>query len=314
MLRRMESSAVFINSRRKLRAGWRILLYIALNVVFGLAVTSLYSAAVAHVPSGAAARMSGDPVPEYVLLAGTALFTAFLILRFVDRCPFRALGFALHGRVWVEIGQGVFLGFVMVSVVFFVEWGAGWTTVSWSVSSGFETLRLLTYYIVLFALAGAFEELATRGYAFQALIQGTGKTMAVCITSIVFGLGHTGNPHAGILGVINTMLAGVWLSLAYLKTRSLWLPTGLHTSWNLSLGFVYGFPVSGMPYTQSMVRLDDHGPVLLTGGAYGPEAGAVMTLVVVLGTLFLWFSGNFRPSERAIALWHTPAPAQIEKA
>lgn len=304
----MEVSYLFINKQRELRAGWRLLLYLALTGILVFAVVATYNAAATRLFG----RSSGREILGLALLCAAALFTAFLMLRFVDKRPFAAIGFALHRRVWIEIGQGFFQGFALVSLVFLVEWGGGWVGVSQPALRVLEVFRSLGYYIVLFALAGAFEEIAARGYAFQALVQGTGKTVAVCISSLIFGLGHAGNAHANAFSIINTIFAGMWLSVAYLKTRSLWLPTSLHMTWNLALGFVYGFPVSGAPLPQSIVRLSERGPVWLTGGNYGPEAGAVTTLVLILATVYIWRSDNVRPSESATALWHTPEPAKTD--
>jgi membrane protease YdiL (CAAX protease family) len=305
----MEISKAFINNRSEIRAGWRILLYAAMAVICGFIVFWLYSTAAGHFARGAMREKGGNDIPEYLLLSAAFLFPAFCMLRFVDRRPFSALGFPIHGRVWVEISQGLFQGFTMVSIVFLIEWGAGWMSVTQPVWSPWKLIRFSGHYIVLFTFAGTFEEIVARGYAFQALIQGTGRAGAVCLSSLLFGLGHAANPHASVLGVINTMLAGVWLSVAYLKTRSLWLPASLHMAWNLAMGFVYGFPLSGVPLPGTVLRLAEHGPIWLTGGDYGPEAGAVATPVLVWATVYLWRSKRVRPAEQAIALWHTPEAA-----
>ncbi|HYK89386.1 MAG TPA: type II CAAX endopeptidase family protein [Acidobacteriota bacterium] len=294
-------SGIFISNRRELRSGWRILSYIVLAVVLEISLHWLYSPAARRFST----TTSSDLILEYLLLGTSVFLAAFFMLRFVDRRPFSALGFPLHGRIWREIRQGISQGVVMASIIFLVEWGGGRVTVSWS---RWDIPALLTssgYYLLLFTSAAVFEEAVARGYIFQSLIQGTGKLAAVCITSLFFGLGHVANPHAGVLGITNTVLAGVWLSVAYLRTRSLWLPTALHMSWNLILGFVCGYPVSGVPVPETIVRLSDHGPVWLTGGQYGPEAGAVATLVLVPATLYLYRSDRFRSSENAVALWST---------
>ena len=41
-------------------------------------------------------------------------------------------------------------------------------------------------------------------------------------------------------------LAGIWLAVAYLRTRSLWLPFGLHWAWNWTQASLLGLPVSGI--------------------------------------------------------------------
>jgi membrane protease YdiL (CAAX protease family) len=234
------------------------------------------------------------------------------MLRLMDKRPFAALGFALHGRVWIELGQGALQGFLMVSVVFLVEWGFGWVTVVRQALDIRQLLNDAAYYTILLSLAALFEETATRGYAFQALIQGAGKPAAIIITSLLFGLVHAANPHTSIFGVLNTALAGIWLAIAYLKTRSLWLPTSLHTVWNLTLGFVFGFPLSGVILPQTLMRSSGSGPVWLTGGDYGPEAGAVTSAVLLAGTFFTWISPRVRPSPRAAALWWPEAPAIVD--
>jgi hypothetical protein len=65
--------------------------------------------------------------------------------------------------------------------------------------------------------------------------------LGVLLTSVPFALIHLWNPHV-VRGVTftNTALAGVWLALAYLRTRSLWLPLGIHWSWNWALGSIFG--------------------------------------------------------------------------
>jgi hypothetical protein len=299
---------VFVSRRGELRSGWRILIYAGLSAVCGFAALSFYSVA-RDLLRASRPESGGGIVVQYVLLSASVLFAAFLMLRFVDRCPFAALGFAFHGRVWVELGQGVLHGFLMVSIIFLIEWGFGWVSVSRQVQGAWALAGPAGYYVVLLTFAALFEEAAARGYAFQALIQGTGKPVAVGVTSLLFGLGHCANPHATALGVVNTGLAGVWLSAAYLKTRSLWFPISLHTAWNLSLGFVYGFPLSGVPLSQTVVRSSSRGPVWLTGGDYGPEAGGVASAVLLAATFCIWLSAHVRASPRAAALWHKETAA-----
>jgi len=240
----------------------------------------------------------------YALVSVAAVFAALIMLRFFDRRPLRTLGYSIHNRTGIEVAQGIVLGFFMISLLAGIEWTAGCVSYSWT---GFHTgqlLLILIYYVAVFAVSAAMEELLARGYAFQALVQGIGKTGAVCISSVVFSLAHFNNPHVNVIALLNTILGGVWLSMAYLKTRSLWLPTGMHMSWNLSLGFIYGYPVSGMVVPDAMTQLSQSGPDWITGGAYGPEGGALCTAVLVAATLVLYRSRRVKPAEEACALWH----------
>ena len=69
------------------------------------------------------------------------------------------------------------------------------------------------------------------------------------------------------------MLVGVPLSVAYLRTRALWMPVGIHFAWNYVQGFIFGLPVSGFRLPTSVLTARVHGAAWLTGSAYGPEGG-----------------------------------------
>jgi hypothetical protein len=154
-----------------------------------------------------------------------------------------------------------------------------------------------------FLLSGAFEELLFRGFAFQALVHNIGAVPAILITSTLFGLAHLSNYNASAFSTINTILSGVWLGVAYLMTRSLWLATALHYSWNFVMAFVFGLPVSGTSTLSQLawLRGSSQSPEWLSGGEYGPEGGAAATLVLILSTLVIWKSGLFKPSEEMLA-------------
>jgi uncharacterized protein len=142
---------------------------------------------------------------------------------------------------------------------------------------------------MLMLLIGALaEELVFRGYPFQHLEQGIGGAPAVLVFSVLYGLLHLLNPYASLWGAANSILFGVLLSIAYLRTRALWLPWGIHFGWNTALGFGLGLPVSGFRVFNLWTYADAFGPKWLTGANYGIEGGAAATLVFVIGILVLW--------------------------
>lgn len=143
--------------------------------------------------------------------------------------------------------------------------------------------------VLLVLIFGALaEELMFRGYPFQHLEQGIGAIGAVAVFSVVFGVVHLANPGATRWGLINTILIGVLLSMAYLRTRALWLPWGIHFGWNFSLGFLFGLPVSGLRLFNVMVRTTTSGPRWITGGSYGVEASATAVVAILLGVVMVW--------------------------
>jgi membrane protease YdiL (CAAX protease family) len=157
--------------------------------------------------------------------------------------------------------------------------------------------------------------LVFRGFALQALIHNLGPFAAISLTAIFFGLAHVTNQNATLFSTVNTMLAGVWLGVAYLQTRSLWLATALHYSWNFTMAFVFGLPVSGFTNYKHLALLDGeaHAPAWLSGGDYGPEAGAAAAAALIVSLLLIWKSGWFKATdEMLIAIRHgQPQPQYL---
>jgi membrane protease YdiL (CAAX protease family) len=290
--------------RGRLRAGWRIALYASMVFVATWIAISIYGViAHVHAPNQTEALPTGMTIAIYLSLLVAVSVPALVMLRFVDGSSGKALGFAFHDRVGIEALQGILQGTSMVVVIFIVEWVAGWIAADWSGLQPCSVVRSFGYSLAFFAAAAAFEETLLRGYAFQVLIQGIGKTGAVCLTSVFFGLFHLMNPNVGALAVFNSMLAGVWLSIAYIKTRSLWLPSSLHMFWNLTQGYIFGFPISGVPISESLMSISQYGEGWVTGGRYGPEGGVISSFVLILGTIYLLRSKKIKPSKGAVSVW-----------
>ena len=160
----------------------------------------------------------------------------------------------------------------------------------------FRTRNLLTLHLVpkigavmIILLTGALaEELMFRGYPFQRLERGIGSVRTVIVFSLIYGILHLLNPGAGRWGITNTILIGIVLSIAYLRTRALWLPWGIHFGWNTTLGFLFGLPVSGFRFFNVIRRTYTIGPAWLTGGNYGVEASATGALAILIGILIVW--------------------------
>jgi len=283
----MTFRSIFVNNANNLRAGWRIAIFLILQLALSMTVGGLL-----HFYLG----ISGTVIQGigYALL----LFTTFVVLRLVDHRPLRSVGLPFHSRLGIELGQGALLSLLMISVVFFVQFVLGYVHVTWTnESAGALAVGIVTT-LLIFLWFGFGEELLFRGYFFQTLIEGSNRYVAIIVMSVLFGGAHIANPNATMLGVLNTMLAGVWLSLAYLKTRTLWFSTALHASWNFFQGCVYSFPVSGLKWGgRSLFALQQTGPEWVTGGAYGPEGGVLTTLVLLLAVLYILKSSSVRIGE-----------------
>ena len=290
-----------ISSDGQMPAIWRFLL--AVVVIFG--VLTLTGALV-----GTVSMMGGvQPGLEIAVFWESLVFIVIILATFklmlaaFDHRPLGSMGLALQPRWWKELAHGIFLGALMILVVALAERFGGYAHLTIGphpyVAGGFFALGL-------FAAAAVKEEVIFRGYAFQRLAEAITPAGAVVVTSAVFGLVHLANPHHTWISTANTALVGVAFSVAYLRTRGLWLPIGMHFSWNFIQGSILGLPVSGLMMTSSVFTAHISGPERITGGAYGPEGGLLATVVIVFATAYLAFSKGIHASEEMKRLVATP--------
>jgi membrane protease YdiL (CAAX protease family) len=134
--------------------------------------------------------------------------------------------------------------------------------------------------LIATAIMPAFtEELLFRGILFRWIEEFGGSWLALVVTSALFGLAHIFNPNATWFSSFAIAVeAGLLLGAAYMLTRSLWLPMGLHAGWNFTQGEIFDVPVSGID-EHGLVQAQLSGPELLSGGAFGLEA-SVIALVI----------------------------------
>jgi membrane protease YdiL (CAAX protease family) len=146
--------------------------------------------------------------------------------------------------------------------------------------------------------AGLAEEVALRGVVFRVVEEWLGTAAALAISALLFGLLHLGNPHATWWSSLAIAIeAGVLLAVAFTVTRRLWLPIGIHAAWNWTQSAVFGAAVSGTS-SVGWLRGQLHGPEILTGGEFGPEASlpAVVICLAVAVVLFRRRRPLSRPS------------------
>jgi len=129
------------------------------------------------------------------------------------------------------------------------------------------------------------EELLFRGVLFRIVEQSLGSYIALSLSAVLFGLAHLSNAAVTVLAVGNTAMAGVLFAAAFMATRRLWLPMGIHFAWNFLLDAVFSVPVSGHP-SSGLLRSTLAGPDWLTGGAYGVEASVVAFAVISAASLY----------------------------
>jgi len=283
---------ILLNENHELRSGWKFTAYWVLFVILLIAISIA-------IPLGTEPQTQLERLIMVTIPFIPAVGAFLLMLKFVDKAPVAVFGVTFHQR-WlrdVNVGLVTSAGMLVVLVVTTGVWGG--FTMLWTGTDA--ATRSLIVTIAVLIIAAAQEELIFRGYPLQILMKGIGPWPAILTMSTTFGLVHLLNPNATIVGAINTMLAGLMLSIAYLRTRSLWLPYGLHLGWNVGLGFVLGYPLSGIKI-DSLWSTIARAPQWLIGSEYGPEGGIIGTIIFSVTSAVLYRTRALEISPRIQSL------------
>jgi uncharacterized protein len=142
--------------------------------------------------------------------------------------------------------------------------------------------------IVPVVVVPVLEELIFRGIIFRIIEEVWGTTMALIASAILFGLAHLLNENSTLLAAsCITIELGVLLALAYVATRSLWLPIGIHAGWNCAEGNILGTPDSGNA-VHGIFETAMNGNPLITGGEFGPEASLITPVFSLIAAVLLY--------------------------
>ncbi len=307
----MNLKEIFINRYGRLRSGLRFAIYL----LAVLLVASLFGTAVREMlyrlPNGYDKNsLLSFIYPNFILLA-TAIFVGWLCGKILENLPFCALGCWFTKNWLKDLSFGLILG--AGSILFAALIGAifGGLRFELNNENGQSAILLtLGVSLLVFILGAAAEEAFFRGYMLQTFARAKLAWLATAFTSLFFASAHLGNPNATYISVVNTGLAGIWFSVAYLKTRNLWFVFGLHLMWNWVQGAFLGLPVSGITEltTAPLVRVTEFGTPNITGGDYGIEGGIACTVAIIVSTILIWYLPFLKPTVEMLALTNEEKP------
>ena len=270
---------LFLDSNKRLRNGWWILIFIVL--VF--ASRFIYSPLSHWLQAHGVAKSWLEPLGFVFMLLVT-----WVCLR-LRKEKLSSIGFVLDRRWAREFGVGTLLGIATVLLAVALIWAVGGVRLELDPARSVTTMLYGAYMFLFVAL---FEEVMFRGFVFQRLVAGTGVWIAQISLGLLFATGHWDNPgmHGATLAwaTIELFLGAVLLGLAYLRTRSLALPIGIHLGWNWAQGYLLGFGVSGFEWAGWFRPLLLDRPEWVSGGRFGPEASIFAVLVDLVLILLLW--------------------------
>jgi membrane protease YdiL (CAAX protease family) len=227
--------------------------------------------AVARLFGDADERLSSQILSDALVYSATAVLLYWAFVRVTERRRVGELGGGLHGLAQFWLGWALGCGLCGLIVAVLGLAGAydplgwqSWTVLRWS---------------ALTAAAGFVQEPLYRGVVLRVSEERLGSWLALLVSSLAFGAAHLNNPGARAVDSISIFIFGLLFGAAYLLTRRLWLPIGLHAAWNLAQGGIFGISVSGTGYPGILDgRMD--GPSWLTGGAFGAESSLVSWVVI----------------------------------
>jgi uncharacterized protein len=236
-------------------------------------------------------------IPDTALFALNILFelvaftgSIYLARRFLDHRPFLDLGIHPDALMGWDILRGMLVAFVMLSLAFVAMYQLGWLHITGLIGQSGNLLGELgqagLFFLLLIVVAFQ-EELLCRGYILQTITSGWGKLAGILFSSCIFALLHIGNPGINGMAALGIFCAGLLLDFAAVRTGNLWLAIGIHLGWNFCEGMIFGFPTSGVAIP-SLLHIQVTGPVLWTGGAFGPEAGLIILPALVIGAGLMW--------------------------
>lgn len=199
------------------------------------------------------------------------LFSASAMMWFMEGKSPMAMGLRPRGMFGDFFSGGIVGAFIFL-VGLVVAFAMGWARLDLQI--GNFSMAALGVGALFLTLGAAMEEVMMRGYILQELMSKFSTTASVIVSSIVFVALHLGpliKDEIGMVGAANIFLASLLMSFAYLRTRQLWLPIGIHAGWNVTQGPLLGIKVSGNDFSQGWHTVALQGSKWVTGGAFGFE-------------------------------------------
>ena len=308
-----------------LRAGWGILLYLAVVISVIVSANGIRRhvrnhqrqvQAEAHrlnpqVPLPPKAAPVDPAAPQSMrtpmIVESVAVTVLFLLTWFLSRMERRRFGvYGLGGTGRVRrffSGAGWGLAAITLLVVVLVRFHL--LAFDARLLYGSEILYWGLVQLFGFFLVGLAEEYFFRGYLQFALTRGLlslgrrlfpshARTaafwMAAAVTSAFFGFAHSNNDGETALGLVQIFLYALVCTFALWRTGSLWWGIGFHMAWDWGQSFVYGVPDSGMLWHGRLFSSHAAGNTFYSGGTVGPEGSILVLPLLVLPLVVLYFA------------------------
>lgn len=172
---------------------------------------------------------------------------------------------------------GVLGGTAMVIFGFVVLYFS--KSIDWIMPDSFREFYFAIFVTVITSLTTAFwEELIMRGFFLKGLLLRYDNKLAIVLSASFFGIAHLLGSNPSLLVVMSTMVAGVLLGLAFVRTKSLYLSMGLHFSWNCIQYLIFSKKIFSVKYINT-----------LFAGSLTFEEGLVAIGITALAIIIIYY-------------------------
>ena len=239
---------------------------------------------IAHRGAFAMATEQFQPLAEQAMLLFLLLMGYAGLGRMLDGDlhPIRNQGLPRRAGWLSEAGLGLAVGWSLaVACVLVLMVGGGIAIV---LITGLSAWGWLLADAAFFALLALAEEVAFRGYGFQRLEKAVGPWGAALGFAAFYAIVQSLVPGSNRISFAVSVAFSLVLSLAYLRSRALWVSWGLNFGWKASRALLFGLTVSGVNNHSPVVEGNPMGYFWLTGGGFGLD-GSWVAFVLLLAAL-----------------------------
>ena len=294
-----------------LRAGWGLLLYVALIFLSQAIVDGIPHWYGQHHPAFGAALQQAenasrdlrDRKPGGVLISHGKPIAVVLLLLWImakiERRPYSVYGWGSGHRLR-DFAVGFLCGFVLLSLLVAVLWAAHLLVFDGVLLSAPQALLYGVKWLLAFCLVGLSEEFLLRGYFQYTMARGFaglipkrvshrylfGFSVAAILLAIDFGAGHSSHSTESTIGLVQAGSIGLLFSYSLWRSGSLWWAIGAHAAWDWTQSYLFGVGDSGVLCHGRLLASHPAGQPFLSGGVTGPE-GSILAFGAVLLGIFL---------------------------
>ena len=281
------SGNIFIGPTGLIRAGWGLLIFIAVLFAAGFGVSlivrlllhpNFHQRITVMTPS---MGIISEGLQVIVLVIATA------VMALIERKSVLAYGYQDKAR-GIRFVSGLIWGFIAITVLVLALWASHLLVFDGLTLHGAAILKYGLVWGFMFLLVGIFEESIMRGYAQFTVTRGIGFWYGAIFFSFLFGFGHHNNPGESPVGLISAGAIGLIFCLSLWYTGSLYWAVGFHAAWDWGESYFYGTSDSGLLVKGHLFSEHPTGKILMSGGATGPEGSLLIIPLIVVIALFMW--------------------------